>query len=131
MISEPAPIEVHALEQCDAWLGVSAPENTRDGADIPAERTSAVGEAYRDAGSRLHRQETPWVLCWYPTPALAQDAGMTLPAFADFLYGSCLIDWKSFARADLASGAALRRGRGSPDRRKTGRICGCLWLGGA
>ena len=35
------------------------------------------------------------MLCWYPTPALAQDAGMTLPAFADFLYGSCLIDWKS------------------------------------
>jgi aminopeptidase len=33
-------------------------------------------------------------MCWYPTPALAQDAGMTLPAFADFLYGSCLIDWK-------------------------------------
>ena len=95
VISKPAPIEVHELEQCDAWLGVSAPENTRDGADIPAERTSAVGEAYRDAGARLHRQETPWVLCWYPTPALAQDAGMALPAFADFLYGSCLIDWKS------------------------------------
>ena len=35
------------------------------------------------------------MLCWYPTPALAQDAGMTLPAFADFLFGSCLIDWKS------------------------------------
>lgn len=95
VISEPASIEAHALEHCDAWLGVAAPENTRDGADIPAERTSAVGQAYRAAGSRLHRQETPWVLCWYPTPALAQDAGMTLPAFADFIYGSCLIDWKA------------------------------------
>src|SRR5215211_3780851 len=37
VISEPASIEVDAWEQCDAWLGVSAPENTRDGADIPAE----------------------------------------------------------------------------------------------
>ena len=83
------------MEHCDAWLGVAAPENTRDGADIPAERTSAVSKAYRGAGSRLHRQETPWVLCWYPTPTLAQDAGMTLPAFADFIYGSCLIDWKA------------------------------------
>ena len=83
------------MEHCDAWLGVAAPENTRDGADIRAERTSAVERAYRGARSRLHRQETPWVLCWYPTPALAQDAGMTLPAFADFIYGSCLIDWKA------------------------------------
>jgi aminopeptidase len=53
VISEAAPIEVHAREQCDAWLGVSAPENTRDGADIPAERTSALEKAYRDARSRL------------------------------------------------------------------------------
>src|SRR5215213_2640631 len=99
VISEAAPIEVHARHQCDAWLGVSAPENTHDGADIPAERTSALekayGKAYRDARSRLDYVDTPSVMCWYPTPALAQDAGMTLPAFADFLYGSCLIDWKS------------------------------------
>ena len=99
VISEAAPIEVHAWEQCDAWLGVSAPENTRDGADIPAERTIALakayGKAYRDARSRLDYVDTPSVMCWYPTPALAQDAGMTLPAFADFLYGSCLIDWNS------------------------------------
>jgi aminopeptidase len=103
VISEPAPIEVHAWEQCDAWLGVSAPENTRDGADIPAERSSAVNEAYDPVRSRLgvgdrvrpSRDRIPWVLCWYPTPALAQDAGMTLPAFADFLYDSCLIDWKA------------------------------------
>ena len=53
VISEPASIEVHAREQCDAWLGVPAPENTRDGADIPAERTSAR----REGVSR--RQVTP------------------------------------------------------------------------
>src|SRR3954451_5771789 len=33
VISEAAPIEVHARHHCDAWLGVQAPENTRDGAD--------------------------------------------------------------------------------------------------
>ena len=29
----------------------------------------------------------------YPTPAIAQDAGMPTAAFADFLYGACLRDW--------------------------------------
>jgi len=98
VISEPAMIEVHTRHQCDAWLGVQAPENTRDGADIPAERTRALakayGKAYRDVRSRPDYVDTPAVMCWYPTPALAQDAGMTVAAFADFLYGSCLIDWK-------------------------------------
>ncbi|MBD0347670.1 MAG: aminopeptidase [Thermoleophilia bacterium] len=92
-ISEPASVDVHALGHCDAVLAIAAPENTRDGVDITAERTSAVQGAYRRATSRLHENEVPWVMCWYPTPAVAQDAGMTLPAFEDFLYGSCLIDW--------------------------------------
>ena len=37
--------------------------------------------------------ELKWVGCQYPTPALAQDAGMSLEAFTDFLYGACLLDW--------------------------------------
>jgi aminopeptidase len=94
-VSEPASIDVHALQQCDAVLAIAAPENTRDGADIAAERTSAVQKAYAPARSRLTENEVPWVMCWYPTPSLAQDAGMTLAAFEDFLYASCLVDWKA------------------------------------
>jgi aminopeptidase len=95
VISEPASVDVDALQRCDALLAVAAPENTRDGVDIDAERTSAVQRAYRDATARLHEIEVPWVMCWYPTPAVAQDAGMTLPAFEDFLYGACLKDWRA------------------------------------
>ncbi len=49
--------------------------------------------AYRAALGRVNSETFPWVMCWYPTPALAQDAGMTLTAFEEFLYGSCLLDW--------------------------------------
>jgi aminopeptidase len=34
-----------------------------------------------------------WVGCQYPTPALAQEAGMSVGEFEDFLYGACLLDW--------------------------------------
>ena len=34
-----------------------------------------------------------WVGCQYPTPALAQEAELSVEAFADFLYGACLLDW--------------------------------------
>jgi aminopeptidase len=37
--------------------------------------------------------QKPWVGCYFPTAAAAQDAGLSLPAFEDFLYGACLIDW--------------------------------------
>jgi aminopeptidase len=93
VIAEPAAIDVHAFRTCDAVLAVSAPENTRDGSDIAADRLSGVQAAYRDATARINDSEIPWVMCWYPTPALAQDAGMTTPEFENFLYGSCLLDW--------------------------------------
>jgi aminopeptidase len=94
-IAEPAPIDVHAFEHCDGLIAVSAPENTRDGSDIAAERTSAAQAAYGPATARIHSSEIPWVMCWYPTPALAQDAGMTGPEFEDFLFGACLLDWEA------------------------------------
>ena len=89
----PPPIEVHALETSDALIVVDAPENTRDLADISGERMAAFQGAYRPAMERLFRHELPWVGCQYPTPALAQEAGMSTEEFADFLYGACLLDW--------------------------------------
>jgi aminopeptidase len=94
-IAKPAPIDVHALDHCDALLAIAAPENTRDGSDIDPARTAAVQAAYRPSTARVNANGFPWVMCWFPTPALAQDAGLTLAAFEDFLYGSVLLDWKA------------------------------------
>jgi aminopeptidase len=92
-IAEPAPIDAHALDHCDALIAIGAPENTRDGSDIAPERTAAVNGAYRRSTERVNASDFPWVMCWYPTPALAQDAGLSLAEFEDFLYGSVLLDW--------------------------------------
>lgn len=94
-LAEPASIDVEALDRCDALLAVAAPENTRDGSDIAPERTAAVNGAYRRSTERVNASTFPWVMCWYPTPALAQEAGMTLGMFEDFLYGSVLLDWEA------------------------------------
>jgi aminopeptidase len=95
VLAAPASIDVHTFQHCDGLIAISAPENTRDGSDIPAERMSAVQAAYRPATERIHSSAIPWVMCWYPTPALAQDAGMTGPEFEDFLFDACLRDWES------------------------------------
>ncbi|MGN6378889.1 MAG: aminopeptidase [Gaiellales bacterium] len=93
VIAEPAGVEVHGFEHCDAVLAVGAPENTSDGADLAAQRMSGVQAAYRPATARIHDSRVPWVMCWYPTPALAQDARMPLHEFETFVYDACLLDW--------------------------------------
>ncbi len=86
-------VDRHALETCDALIVIDAPENTRDAASVDSDRMAALQGAYRPAMERMFRHEMAWVGCQYPTPALAQDAGMGTREFADFLYGACLRDW--------------------------------------
>jgi aminopeptidase len=93
LLEQPASIEARALEEADALIIVVAPENARDLASVPAERLAAFRAGRRPGMERMLRHEVPWVGCQYPTPALAQEAGMSTAEFTDFLFGACLIDW--------------------------------------
>ncbi|HEU0303954.1 MAG TPA: aminopeptidase [Gaiellaceae bacterium] len=90
-------IEAHEYDHIDTFVVVDAPENTRDGADIPAERMMLRRMAARPHVEVFFSGEKPWVGCQFPTPALAQDAGMGIRAYADFLYGAVLVDWDALA----------------------------------
>jgi aminopeptidase len=93
LVEKAAPLDLQQLEQCDALVFVEAPENTRDLAAVPQERLLAGQAAIRPALERFFAHDVPWVGCQFPTPALAQDAGMGTAEFEDFLYGACLLDW--------------------------------------
>jgi aminopeptidase len=86
-------IDLHALENADALISIEAPENTREGSALSPERVGMRQAALRPAIERVFTGDLTWVGCQYPTPALAQDAGMSTRAFEDFLYGACLLDW--------------------------------------
>jgi aminopeptidase len=93
LLGELPEIDRHACDHMDARMTIDAPENTREGADLPPERLALVKAAERVFFRRTMSDEIPWVGCQFPTQALAQDAGMTLPEFEDLLYRACLIDW--------------------------------------
>jgi aminopeptidase len=86
-------IDMHALEHADALISIEAPENTREVTALSTERVGMRQAALRPAIERVFTGDLKWVGCQYPTPALAQDAGMSTRAFEDFLYGACLLDW--------------------------------------
>jgi aminopeptidase len=92
-VRELAPLELHTLVEADALLVIDAPENTRDAAAVPVERLEAAQHALLPVTERITSHTVPWVGCQYPTPALAQEAGLSTDEFADFLYGACLLDW--------------------------------------
>ena len=93
LLGEMSELDRFACDHMDARVTMDAPENTREGTDLPTERFTLVKRAEHYFFRRTMAGEIPWVSCAYPTEALAQDAGMTLAQFEDVLYGACLIDW--------------------------------------
>ena len=93
-------IETHEYDAMDTYIVVEAPENTRDGSEVPAEKLALRNKATRPHMMPIFRGEKPWVGLDFPTQALAQDAGMTLAQFEDFYWGAMLVDWEALA-ADM------------------------------
>jgi aminopeptidase len=98
LVEAPSSLQAHVLRECDALLVVVAPENTRDASAVDAARLASGRAAYRPAMKRFDADEAPWVSCHFPTPAVAQEAGMATDEFADFLFGACLLDWDAERR---------------------------------
>jgi len=93
LVAERSPLRVKIEDECDAWIRVGAPENTRAGVGLPEEQREAIAKGARPLIARRLALDIPWVTCRYPTPALAQEAGMSLRDFEEFLFGSVLLDW--------------------------------------
>ena len=93
MLGERSPLRVANEESVDAWVYVGAPENTREGADLPLDRRKLLAQAALPFLERRLNFDVPWLTCRFPTPAMAQDAGMSFRAFEEFFWGTVLLDW--------------------------------------
>ncbi len=102
LLTTQAPLVAHEIATCDALVFVGAARNTREATSVEARRLQAVRSAYRPSTRRIAAHEVPWVLCQYPTAALAQEAGIGTDEFAELLYSSVLRDW-------AAEGARMRK----------------------
>ena len=83
--------ELALYENADSVLLIGGDWNTAAMADVPGERQSAYSRSRRQI--REARMDTDWVSTVHPTRALAQQAGMSLPAYEDFVYDAVLRDW--------------------------------------
>ncbi|RMG78255.1 MAG: aminopeptidase [Bacteroidetes bacterium] len=82
-----------AFENFDAYLYIRAPFNLREEQNVNSEKAALRREATKDL-NRLYFERTATRslkrnLCEYPTLAAAQQAGMSLEEFENFVFGAC------------------------------------------
>jgi aminopeptidase len=97
LVARMPEIEAYQYDHIDSYIVVLAPENARDGLDIPPERAGLLAQARMPHLESFISGKKAWAGCQFPTQALAQNAGMTLPQFEAFLYGAVLVDWDALA----------------------------------
>jgi aminopeptidase len=91
-----SPMAEFLLGSYDATIEIMASENTRGlaGAD-PAKQALQAQAQHKLVETFLRRQATgelKWSVTLYPTNAYAQDAGMSLADFTEFVYEACFLN---------------------------------------
>ncbi len=98
LLTPAAPLQQRIWEECDAFITIAAPESAHEGAELSPERRAALQRRREPLRRRQMAMDVPWVVCSYPTPAIAAEAGMQLEEFVEFVYGAVLLDWDTQAR---------------------------------
>jgi aminopeptidase len=96
-LREAAPLQRRIWEEADAFITIWAPESTAEGSDLSEERRVALEGRLKPLRDRTMSMSAPWVVAEYPVQATAQDAGMTLDEYTEFLFGAVLLDWDAEA----------------------------------
>jgi aminopeptidase len=85
-----APLDLAEVDHADAFLRIDAPENTRALAGVDPALIARASRAR--AAIQEVRLEKRWCGTQWPTPALAQQAGMSDDAYAAFLNRALFLD---------------------------------------
>ncbi|HEX2101817.1 MAG TPA: aminopeptidase [Candidatus Synoicihabitans sp.] len=87
-----AAVELERMKHMDAYIALRGSENIFENSDVPAEKVQLVSRIMKPVlDHRVNR--TKWVVLRWPTPAMAQQAGMSTEKFEDFYFDVCTLDY--------------------------------------
>jgi aminopeptidase len=85
--------ELARMKQMDAYVALRGSHNITEMSDVPIERMKLVMKKMRPVID-YRVKKTKWVVLRWPTPAMAQLAGMSTEAFEDFFFRVCTLDYR-------------------------------------
>lgn len=113
------------MKRMQCYIGVRGAENVSEMAGIPDSQMQRVAKLYQKPVHFEQRvPHTRWCVLRWPTPSMAQLAGMSTEAFEDFYFDVCNLDYARMAAAAEKLAARMRatdrvhiRGPGETDLR--------------
>jgi len=85
--------ELARMKKMNAYIAVRGSHNITELADVPPEKMKLIGRKMRPVQDQRVKK-TKWVVLRWPTPSMAQLAGMSTEAFEDFYFDVCTLDYR-------------------------------------
>ncbi len=88
-----ASAELARMKKMNAYIAVRGSHNITELADVPPDKMQLIGKKMRTVQDQRVKR-TKWVVLRWPTPSMAQLAGMSTEAFEDFYFDVCTLDYR-------------------------------------
>jgi len=85
--------ELARMKKMNAYIALRGSNNITELSDVPAEKMKLIGRKMRRVQDQRVKK-TKWVVLRWPTPSMAQLAGMSTEAFEDFYFDVCTLDYR-------------------------------------
>jgi aminopeptidase len=89
-------LELVAVERADAHVIIDSPASSGMSSGVAPEKLAQRRTGLRSLAETFDRRELAgelrWMLALFPTPALSEDAGLTLREYEDLFYAACMLD---------------------------------------
>jgi len=101
-------VELLRMKKMHAYIAVRGSHNITEMADVPDEKMRMITGKMRPVMDwRINK--TKWVVLRWPTPGMAQQAQMSTPAFEEFFFKVCTLDYSRMAPGMAALKALMDR----------------------
>jgi aminopeptidase len=91
-------LELARMKKVQAYIAIRGSENASENSDVPGGRMALYSRILRPVLDwRVNK--TRWCVLRWPTPSMAQAAGMSTEAFENLYFDVCTMDYAKMARA--------------------------------
>lgn len=91
-------LELARMKKMQAYVAIRGSANATENADVPSDRMQLYSKVIRPVlDYRVNK--TRWVVLRWPTPSMAQAAGMSTEAFENLYFDVCTMDYPRMAKA--------------------------------
>ncbi len=101
-------LELFRMKKVQAYIAVRGSANATENADVASARLALYARTIRPV-LNYRVSKTRWCVLRWPTPSMAQAAGMSTEAFEDLYFAVCTLDYRKMARAMVPLERRLKR----------------------